>query len=126
MFDSRPLAHHAQALLQKTFRERRDLLRSHFKPYIPNGLGLARFAHVESVESEAGRDNVEDFWHRSIKSQTEGLMIKVSMSSSLFQVLTILFSSLIMPWSVKELARSPREKKLYRQRMNRTNVQRHG
>ncbi|KAF5351802.1 hypothetical protein D9756_007537 [Leucocoprinus leucothites] len=66
-----------ETLLQKTFRERRALLHTHFAPYAPNDLGSARFAHVESMESERGRDNVEIFWHRSVESQTEGLMVKL-------------------------------------------------
>ncbi|KXN91067.1 DNA ligase 3 [Leucoagaricus sp. SymC.cos] len=64
-------------LLQNTFRERRALLHSNFLPHTPDDLVSARFAHVESIESESGRNNVENFWHRSIQNQTEGLMVKL-------------------------------------------------
>jgi DNA ligase-1 len=43
-------------------------------------MGFARFAHVESMNSEEGQANVEIFWRRSIESQCEGLMIKVSIA----------------------------------------------
>ena len=67
-----------QVLLQKTFRERRALLRTHFDPNIFDHFGSARFSHVESIESETGRDRIQEFWQRSVESQAEGLMIKVS------------------------------------------------
>jgi hypothetical protein len=38
---------------------------------------LARFAHVESCESEAGREAIEIFWEKAVESRAEGLMIKV-------------------------------------------------
>ncbi|KAF9454008.1 ATP-dependent DNA ligase [Macrolepiota fuliginosa MF-IS2] len=66
-----------EVLLQKTFRERRSLLESLFSPYIPKETGLARFAHVENMDSETGETSVEEFWQRSIQSQCEGLMIKL-------------------------------------------------
>ncbi|KAJ3571696.1 hypothetical protein NP233_g3582 [Leucocoprinus birnbaumii] len=66
-----------EPLLQKTYRERRALLRAQFLPYTPDDLRAARFAHVESIESCSGRDAVENFWWRSVESQTEGLMIKL-------------------------------------------------
>jgi len=65
-------------LLEKPFRERRHLLRSHFPPFIPlHELGAARFAHVQSCESDAGKDAVEEFWQTAVDSRSEGLMIKV-------------------------------------------------
>lgn len=66
-----------QALLQRTFRERRSLLRALFLPYTPEYIGSARFALVESIDSEEGRASVEGFWQRSVESQCEGVMIKV-------------------------------------------------
>lgn len=66
-----------QPLLGKPFRERRDLLRSCFPPLVPEDPFCARLTHVESVESESGRDTVEEFWERAIESRCEGLMIKV-------------------------------------------------
>lgn len=68
-----------QSLLQKTFRERRSLLQNSFSPYTPEEIGFARFTHVESMNSEVGQASVEVFWRRSIESQCEGLMIKVSL-----------------------------------------------
>lgn len=37
----------------------------------------ARFAHVESCESEDGREAVDEFWQRAVEGRSEGLMIKV-------------------------------------------------
>ena len=72
-----------QPLLDKSFRERRDLLRSSFPPLTSEDPFCARLAHVESVESESGRDVVEEFWERAIESRCEGLMIKVCVRSIL-------------------------------------------
>ncbi|KAH9935300.1 uncharacterized protein B0H18DRAFT_975196 [Fomitopsis serialis] len=67
----------AEILLQKPFRERRALLRSRFPPYIPERKDAARFNHVQSCESEDGRDTVEEFWQAAVASSCEGLMIKL-------------------------------------------------
>jgi DNA ligase 1 len=64
--------------LEESFRKRRELLRSRFPPYVPGEVGVARFDHVESVESEEGRDAVEEFWQRAVEGRVEGLMIKVN------------------------------------------------
>ncbi|KAH9949560.1 ATP-dependent DNA ligase [Amylocystis lapponica] len=66
-----------QILLEKPFRERRSLLRSRFPPVIPEQKGAARFDHVRSCESEAGRDVVEEFWQLAVTSSCEGLMVKL-------------------------------------------------
>ena len=66
-----------QILLEKPFRERRALLRTRFPPYTPPKKGAARFDHVKSVESEQGREAVEEFWQTAVNSSTEGLMVKV-------------------------------------------------
>jgi len=66
-----------QVLLQKTFRERRALLRTHFAPKKSDDFETAWFSHVEGMESEEGRDQIQEFWQRSVESQAEGLMIKV-------------------------------------------------
>ncbi|KAH8107914.1 ATP-dependent DNA ligase [Cristinia sonorae] len=66
-----------QVLLQKPFRERRQLLRSHFTPLSPQQQGMARFDHVQSCESEDGRAAMEEFWELALNSRTEGLMIKL-------------------------------------------------
>lgn len=68
-----------QPLLNKSFRERRQLLRDTFPPFVPEDPFCSRLAHVESVESEGGREVVEEFWERAVASQCEGLMIKVSL-----------------------------------------------
>ena len=69
------------------FRERRSLLRTHFPPYTPPSKGAARFDHVKSVESESGREAVEEFWQEAVNSSCEGLMVKVcSLHSGLLLV----------------------------------------
>ncbi|CCM01478.1 uncharacterized protein FIBRA_03532 [Fibroporia radiculosa] len=67
-----------QVLLEKPFRERRALLRSHFPPYTSKRKEVARLDHVRSCESEGGREAIEDFWRTALSSQCEGLMIKAS------------------------------------------------
>ena len=64
-------------LLESPFRERRSLLRTRFPPYTPPVAGAARFDHGRSVESEAGREAVEEFWQEAVNSSSEGLMVKV-------------------------------------------------
>lgn len=73
----RPSFMAVQVLLQKTFRERRALLRTHFAPKKSDDFETAWFSHVEGMESEEGRDQIQEFWQRSVGSQAEGLMIKV-------------------------------------------------
>ncbi|CAE6404605.1 unnamed protein product [Rhizoctonia solani] len=66
-----------EVLLDKPFRERRRLLRERFPPLIPKDPFCSRLAHAESVESQDGREVVEEFWERAVASQCEGLMIKL-------------------------------------------------
>ncbi|CAE6414534.1 unnamed protein product [Rhizoctonia solani] len=66
-----------EVLLGKPFRERRRLLREWLPPLVPEDPFCSRFAHTESVESEDGREVVEEFWERAVASQCEGLMIKL-------------------------------------------------
>ncbi|KAI0775738.1 ATP-dependent DNA ligase [Trametes elegans] len=66
-----------QILLERPFRERRSLLRTRFPPHTPPQTAAARFAHVRSVESELGREAVEDFWQAAVNSASEGLMVKL-------------------------------------------------
>jgi DNA ligase-1 len=54
------------------------LLRSRFPPFLPSDKGAGRLDHVESCESEAGKDAIEEFWQKAIESRSEGLMIKVT------------------------------------------------
>ncbi|KAH9986545.1 ATP-dependent DNA ligase [Russula compacta] len=66
-----------QSLLQEPFRSRRRLLRTHFPAAHTGQPGAARFDHVESCESEDGREAIEEFWLRAVDSRCEGLMIKL-------------------------------------------------
>ncbi|CUA78293.1 DNA ligase 1 [Rhizoctonia solani] len=66
-----------EVLLEKPFRERRRLLREWFPRLVPKDPLCSRLAHAESVESEDGREAVEEFWERAVASQSEGLMIKL-------------------------------------------------
>ncbi|KAF8710656.1 DNA ligase, partial [Rhizoctonia solani] len=74
-----------QVLLDKAFRERRRLLRERFPPLTPEDPFCSRLAHAESVESEDGREAVEEFWERAVASQCEGLMIKLLDSGEVFE-----------------------------------------
>ncbi|KAG1802758.1 ATP-dependent DNA ligase [Suillus plorans] len=71
-----------EVLLAQPFRERRSLLRSHFPPFLPSDKG-ARLDHVESCESDAGKDAIEEFWQKAIESRSEGLMIKLLSSDTI-------------------------------------------
>ncbi|KAJ3552205.1 hypothetical protein NM688_g4271 [Phlebia brevispora] len=66
-----------EILLERPFRHRRSLLRTRFPPHIPGVKGAARFDHVQSCESEAGREAVEEFWQTAVNSRSEGLMVKL-------------------------------------------------
>ncbi|KAG2345582.1 ATP-dependent DNA ligase [Suillus weaverae] len=66
-----------KVLLTQPFRERRSLLRSRFPPFLPSDKGAGRLDHIESCESEAGKDAIEEFWQKAIESRSEGLMIKL-------------------------------------------------
>ncbi|KAI0358467.1 ATP-dependent DNA ligase [Trametes cingulata] len=66
-----------QVLIERPFRERRSLLRTRFPPYTPPQKGAPRFDHVRSVESEDGREAIEEFWQAAVNSASEGLMVKL-------------------------------------------------
>lgn len=66
-----------QILLERTFRERRNLLRTRFTALRPGEPGTAHLAHVNSCESAQGRECIEAFWQDAVESSCEGLMIKV-------------------------------------------------
>jgi DNA ligase-1 len=53
------------------------LLRAHLPAVQIDQPGAAKFEHVESCESEEGREAIEEFWLRAVDSRCEGLMIKV-------------------------------------------------
>lgn len=69
-------------LLGRTFRDRRDILRSCLPPFCSTNRMIARFDHVESCSSEQGRAAMETFWEKAIASRCEGLMVKVSWTDS--------------------------------------------
>ncbi|KAG8689187.1 hypothetical protein FRC08_011062, partial [Ceratobasidium sp. 394] len=75
-----------EPLLGNSFRERRQLLRDWFPPFIPDDPSCSRLAHVQSVESESGREVVEEFWEKAVESQCEGLMIKLLDSGEVLEV----------------------------------------
>ncbi|KAH7340959.1 hypothetical protein B0J17DRAFT_766873 [Rhizoctonia solani] len=75
-----------EVLLDKSFRERRRLLHEWFSPLVPEDPFYSRLAHAESVESEDGREVVEEFWERTVASQCEGLMIKLLDSGEVLEV----------------------------------------
>lgn len=64
-----------------SFRQRRDLLHTHFPPVIPDNAAIARLEHVESCDSDEGRDAMEEFWQKAVAGRSEGLMIKVGYNS---------------------------------------------
>ncbi|TCD71252.1 hypothetical protein EIP91_011730 [Steccherinum ochraceum] len=74
-----------QILLQQPFRERRQLLRSRFPPITPQEVTMARFDHVQSCESESGREALEEFWELALNNRTEGLMIKLLDSGDILE-----------------------------------------
>ncbi|TBU49499.1 hypothetical protein BD309DRAFT_947430 [Dichomitus squalens] len=74
-----------QILLERSFRDRRTLLRTRFPPYTSPQKGAARFDHVKSVESEDGREVVEGFWQAAVNSSSEGLMVKLLDSGEILE-----------------------------------------
>ncbi|KAG2146048.1 ATP-dependent DNA ligase [Suillus bovinus] len=72
-----------EVLLAQPFRERRSLLKSRFPPFLPSDKGASRLDHVESCESEAGKDAIEEFWQKAVESRSEGLMIKLLSSDTM-------------------------------------------
>ncbi|OSX66434.1 hypothetical protein POSPLADRAFT_1043869 [Postia placenta MAD-698-R-SB12] len=66
-----------EILLERSFRQRRALLRERFPPLHPERKDAARFDHVQSCESEDGREAIEEFWQTALNSSCEGLMIKL-------------------------------------------------
>jgi DNA ligase-1 len=72
-----------EVLLAQPFRERRSLLKSRFPPFLPSDKRAGRLDHVESCESKAGKDAIEEFWQKAIESRTEGLMIKLLSSDAM-------------------------------------------
>ncbi|KAG6378153.1 ATP-dependent DNA ligase [Boletus reticuloceps] len=68
-----------EIFLERSFRERRELLRTRFPALTPASVepGTALFAHVNSCESSQGRKCIEAFWKEAVESRCEGLMIKL-------------------------------------------------
>ncbi|KAI0699263.1 ATP-dependent DNA ligase [Cytidiella melzeri] len=75
-----------EILLEKPFRQRRSLLRNTLPPVTPEQTTTARFDHVQSCESEDGRDVVEEFWQTAVNGRSEGLMIKLLDSGEVEEV----------------------------------------
>ena len=78
-------------LIQKPFRERRQLLYTYLPPTKSTFVKKnseeastrhihATLDHVESIDAQQGRDAVQEFWERAVESKCEGLMIKVCRS----------------------------------------------
>ncbi|KAG1862554.1 ATP-dependent DNA ligase [Suillus subalutaceus] len=61
-----------EVLLAQPFRERRSLLKSRFPPFSTSDKGAGRLDHVESCESEAGKDAIEEFLAESYREPHRG------------------------------------------------------
>ncbi|KAG8886331.1 hypothetical protein FRB97_004866 [Tulasnella sp. 331] len=72
-------------LLEEPFRRRRELLRQSFPPLLPEDKFTASLKHVESCESEEGREAVEEFFQSAVNSKSEGLMIKLLDSGEIIE-----------------------------------------
>lgn len=70
-------------MLEAPFRQRRNQLREHFPPVLPKDPTIARLCHVESCDSEEGREAIEEFWKKAVAGRSEGLMIKVRTGPSI-------------------------------------------
>lgn len=67
-----------QTLISKTFRDRRQLLKTRFPPREPSEPTIARFDHVKSLEGTCGNlDPVRQFMLDAISEKCEGLMLKL-------------------------------------------------
>lgn len=71
--------HFSKPMLSKTFRERRQSLRSSFNPrrVQRSAEPIAQFDFVESCESENSDVSIEEFMAQAVEQKCEGLMIKV-------------------------------------------------
>ncbi len=66
-----------QPLLDQPFSIRRHLLRNVFPPFFDEtDLSLARFSHVESIDSTKPED-VQAFFEMVVSQKCEGLMVKL-------------------------------------------------
>ncbi|KAF8919877.1 ATP-dependent DNA ligase [Mucidula mucida] len=64
-------------LLDDDFRTRRALLHAQFPAIEAPAKGLASLAHVRRCDSAEGSAEMEAFWATAVKSQSEGLMVKL-------------------------------------------------
>ncbi|KAK8861449.1 hypothetical protein IAR55_002268 [Kwoniella newhampshirensis] len=68
-------------LLDSPFSHRRHILRTLFEPFSnPSDFSLARFAHVESIDSTSTTDTpaeIQAFFERVVEQKCEGLMVKL-------------------------------------------------
>jgi DNA ligase-1 len=66
-----------QPVLDQPFSIRRHLLRTVFPPFFDRGdLTIARFTHVESIDSTKTED-VQAFFEMVVSQKCEGLMVKL-------------------------------------------------
>jgi DNA ligase-1 len=71
---------HGQTLLDSPFSHRRHLLRTLFPALQPSNPLLARFDHVESLDSSACTDvqaEMQAFFEQVVEQKCEGLMVKL-------------------------------------------------
>ncbi|KDR75214.1 hypothetical protein GALMADRAFT_249189 [Galerina marginata CBS 339.88] len=68
-----------ESLLERSFRERRNLLHSRFsvRRLQESDAPLAQFDFVKSCESTEGKASIENFMSSAIENRCEGLMIKL-------------------------------------------------
>lgn len=72
------LKHTFQTLINKSFRERRDLLKSRFPPREPSEQTVARFDHVKCMEGLPNNlEPIRQFMLEAIAQKCEGLMLKL-------------------------------------------------
>ncbi|PPR05814.1 hypothetical protein CVT26_010094 [Gymnopilus dilepis] len=68
-----------EPLLDRSFRQRRDLLRQSFpvRRSQESSMLLAQFDFVKNCESDEGKSAIEDFMLSAVENRCEGLMIKL-------------------------------------------------
>ncbi|TIA88934.1 hypothetical protein E3P99_02313 [Wallemia hederae] len=65
-----------EPLLNKSFRERRETLRSHLPPFAPSSISYARWDHVPSIDDTA-LDAITAFFDKCMTMKAEGIMVKL-------------------------------------------------
>lgn len=86
-------------------------MRERLPPFTLDRKELARFGHVESCNSEDGREAIEEFWQKAVASRCEGLMIKVFFSFiPCYEVSELLHPKLLDNGEVLEESTSKKDK----------------